>query len=87
MIKRKEFADDDATFFSTEEAWGMDCGGVAQVRIHQPRWAHNKENDVWDLFLTPEVAKLVAIELIAIAHSVEKQEAQFENNKGIGNYE
>lgn len=81
MIKRKGFADDDATYFTTEEHWGMDCGGVAQIRIHQPRWAHNKENDVWNLFLTPEVAKQLAIELIAIAHSVEKQEAEFERKK------
>lgn len=83
MITRKEFADDDATFFTTEEHWGMDCGGVAQLRIHQPRWAHNEANDVWDLFLTPEVAKLVAIELIAIAHSVEKQEAEMNGKSFI----
>lgn len=83
VIKRKEFADDDATFFTIEEAWGMDCGGVAQIRIHQPRCSHNKENDVWDLFLTPEVAKLVAIELIAIAHSVEKQEAEMNGKSFI----
>ena len=81
MIKRKEFADDDATYFTTEEAWGMDCGGVAQVRIHQPRWAHNKENDVWDLFLTPEVARAVAEELNDIADSVERQEIEFERKK------
>jgi hypothetical protein len=85
MIKRKEFADDDATFFTTEEHWGMDCGGVARIKIHQPRWAHNKENDVWDLFLTPETARAVAAGLIAIADSVDRQQAQFGNNKGEKN--
>jgi hypothetical protein len=85
VIKRKEFADDDATFFATVEAWEMDCGGVAQLRIHQPRYSHNKENDIWDLFLTPEVARAVAAELIAIADSVDRQQAQFENNKGEKN--
>lgn len=83
MITRKEFTDDDATYFTTEEAWGMNCGGVAQIRIYQPRYSYNKENDVWDLFLTPEVAKLVAIELIAIAHSVEKQEAEMNGKSFI----
>lgn len=83
VIKRKGFADDDATYFTTEEVWGMNCGGAAQVRIHQPRYSHNKEKDVWDLFLTPEVAKLVAIELIAIAHSVEKQEAEMNGKSFI----
>ena len=78
MIKRKEFADDDATFFTTEEAWGMDCGGVARIKIHQPRWAHNKWDDVWDLFLTPEVARNVAQELMEIADSIEMQEIEFE---------
>jgi hypothetical protein len=81
VIKRKEFADDDATFFFTEEHWGMDCGGVAQLRIHQPRYSHNKENDVWDLFLTPEVARAVAAGLIAIADSVDRQQAEFERDK------
>ena len=78
MIKRKEFADDDATFFTTEEAWGMDCGGVARIKIHQPRWAHNKWDNVWDLFLTPEVARNVAQELMEIADSIEMQEIEFE---------
>ena len=78
MIKRKEFADDDATFFTTEEAWGMDCGGVARIKIHQPRWAHNKWDDVWDLFLTPEVARNVAQELMELADSIEMQEIEFE---------
>ena len=81
MIKRKEFADDDATFFFTEEHWGMDCGGVAQLRIHEPRWAHNQDYDVWDLFLTPAVARAVAAELIAIADSVDRQQAEFERKK------
>ena len=85
MIGKKEFADDDATFFTTEEAWGMDCGGVARIKIHQPRWAHNRWNDVWDLFLTPEVARNMAAELIAIADSIDRQQAQFENNKGEKN--
>ena len=85
MITRKECADDDATFFTTEEAWGMDCGGVAQLRIHQPRWAHNKENDVWDLFLNPQTARNLAQELMDIADSVDRQQAQFENNKGEKN--
>ena len=82
MIKRKGFADDDATFFTTEEHWGMDCGGVAQIRIHQPRWAHNKENDVWDLFLDPKTARNMAAELISIADSIEQQQAEFEEKKG-----
>jgi len=81
VIKQKKFADDDATLFTTEEHWGMDCGGVAQLRIHQPRWAHNKQNDVWDLFLTPEVARAVVAELIAIADSVDRQQAEFERKR------
>lgn len=80
MIKQKEFADDDATFFTTEEHWGFDCGGVAMIRIHQPRYAYNDENDVWDLFLTPEVARAAAKELNDIADSVERQELEFERN-------
>jgi hypothetical protein len=80
VIKRKEFADDDATFFTTEEHWGMDCGGVAQLRIHEPRWAHNQDYDVWDLFLTPQTARNLAQELMEIANSVEIKEIEFERN-------
>ena len=80
MIKLKEFADDDATLFTTKEHWGMDCGGVAQLRIHKPRYSHNKENDVWDLFLNPEVARNLAQELMNIADSVEIREIEFERN-------
>ena len=78
MITRKEFADDDATFFTTEEHWGIDCGGVVRIEIHQPRWAHNKENDVWDLFLNHQTARNLAIELMEIADSIEMQEIEFE---------
>ena len=81
MIKRKEFADDDSTFCTTEEHWGMDCGGVARIKIHQPRWAHNKENDVWDLFLNPQTARNLAHELMEIADSVDWQQAEFERKK------
>jgi hypothetical protein len=81
MITRKEFADDDATFFLTEEHWGMDCGGVARIKIHQPRWAHNKGNDVWDLFLNPQTARNLAQELMDIADSVDWQQAEFERKK------
>ena len=80
MIKQKEFADDTATFFTTEEHWGMDCGGVARIKIHQPRWAYNKENDVWDLFLNPQTARNLANELMDIADSVEMKEIEFERN-------
>ena len=78
MIKRKEFADDDATFFTTEEAWGIDCGGVARIKIHKPRWANNKWDDVWDLFLDHQTARNLAIELMEIADSIEMQEIEFE---------
>ena len=78
MIKQKEFADDDGTFFTLEEHWGMDCGGVAMIKIHQPRWAHNKENDVWDLFLDHKTARNLAIELMEISDSIEMKEIEFE---------
>jgi hypothetical protein len=80
VIKRKEFADDDATFFFTEEHWGMDCGGVARIKIYKPRWAHNKENDVWDLFLNSQTARNLAQELMEIADSIEMREIEFERN-------
>ena len=80
MITRKEFADDDATLFTTEEHWGMECGGVARIKIHQPRWAHNKENDVWDLFLNHQTARNLADELMDIADSIEIREIEFERN-------
>ena len=74
MIKRKEFADDDATYFTTEEAWGMDCGGVAWIRTAGGCKQYH-------LFLDPDVARAVAKELNAIADSVERQELEFERNK------
>jgi len=80
MIKQKEFADNDATLFITEEHWGMDCGGVARIKIHQPRWGYNKENDVWDLFLNPQTARNLARQLMDIADSVEMKEIEFERN-------
>ena len=81
MSKQKEFADDDATLFTIEEHWGMDCGGVARIKIHQPRWAYNKENDVWDLFLNHQTARNLAIELMEIADSVEMKEIEFERER------
>jgi len=81
MSEQKEFADDDATLFTTEEHWGMDCGGVARIKIHQPRWAHNKENDVWDLFLNPQTARNLARQLMDIADSVEMKEIEFERER------
>ena len=81
MSTQKEFADDDATLIFTEEHWGMDCGGVARIKIHQPRWAHNKENDVWDLFLNPQTARNLALELMDIADSVEIKEIKFERER------
>ena len=80
MIKRKEFKDDEDTSFTTEEHWNMDFVG-AWIRITQPKYSRNADNDTWDLWLDPALARKVAAELIAIADSVEKQEAEFERNK------
>lgn len=71
MIKREQFNDNDATFFTTEEHWGMDWGGVAWIRI----------GGRCDLFLSPGVARDVALELNDIADSIERQELEFERNK------
>jgi len=80
MSTQKDFADDDATLFTTEEHWGIDCGGVVRIKIHQPRWAYNKKNNVWDLFLNPQTARNLAIELMEIADSIEMREIEFERN-------
>lgn len=78
MIKRKEFADSEGTFFTTEEHWGMDCGGVAWIRIAlDTKMLFGKCH----LFLDPDVARDVAQELNDIADSVERQELEFERNK------
>ena len=71
MIKRKGFTDEDETSFTSEEHWGMSMGGVAWIRTVGR----------CDLFLSPETARAVAAELIAIADSVEKQQLEFERNK------
>ena len=71
MIKRKGFTDEDETFFTSEKHWGIACGGVAWIRISG--WC--------DLFLSPETARAVAAELIAIADSVDREQAEFERNR------
>ena len=71
MIKRRGFNDEDETFFTTEEHWGISMGGVAWIRTVGR----------CDLFLSPETARAVASELITIADSVEKQQLEFERNK------
>lgn len=75
MIKRVAFKDSEGTFFTTEEHWGMDCGGVAWIRtaLDTKGRCH--------LFLNPDVARAVAQELNDIADSVERQELEFERNK------
>ena len=67
MIKRRGFNDEDKTFFTSEKHWRIDRGGVAWIRISG--WC--------DLFLSPETARAVAAELIAIADSVDRQQAEF----------
>jgi len=80
MIEKKGFYDDDQTAFFTQEIWDMSFVG-AWIRITQPKYSRNLENDTWDLWLDPELARKVAAELIEFADSVEKQEAEFERNK------
>lgn len=71
MIRRKGFKDEEKTFFTSEKHWRIDCGGVAWIRISG--WC--------DLFLSPETARAVAAELIAIADSVDREQAESEWKK------
>ena len=68
------------TSFTTEENWNMDFVG-AWIRIQKPKFSFDKYDNLWHLWLQPETAREMAVELIAIADSVEKQQAEFERNK------
>jgi ABC-type Zn2+ transport system substrate-binding protein/surface adhesin len=80
MITRKEFADDEDTSFTTEEHWNLNFFG-AWIRIHKPEFSFDKEGNLWHLWLFPEAARAVAAELIAIADSVDRQQAEFERKR------
>ena len=75
MIERKHFIDDDETPFSTGECWDMSFVGV-QISIRQPKFSASKDGSMWSLWLDPELARKVAAELIAIADSVDRQQAE-----------
>ena len=80
MIQRKEFKDDDGTWFTTQEEWNMDFVG-AWIRIHKPEFTFDEENNLWHLWLQPETAREMASELIAIADSVDKQQLECERRR------
>lgn len=80
MIERKEFKDDEDTSFTTEEHWNMDFVG-AWIRIHKPEFSFDKYDNLWHLWLQPETAREMAVELIAIADSIDLKQAEFEWKK------